>query len=197
MGYKLSVTGSSTLSELKVGASGSDYTLPTARGTVGQVLTVSTTTNILTYQNPSANKYFATVTPTVNQDDLINGEDLLNLSVTSSNGIVTSSGGKFISLPAGRIYKLTAYMEVDGDGAIINTQFYSVTPSGYIGFMGVSTSVSSTTRVGNTVTPATAIIDTTGNSGIQQISLKFRNPSARTGLVDLISAGSYIIVEEL
>ena len=195
MGYKLSVTGSSTLSELKVGASGSDYTLPTARGTVGQILTVSTTTNILTYQNPRANVYFATVTPTVNQTALIGGADLLNLSVTSSNGI--SSGGKYIDLPAGRIYKLTSYMEVDGDGAIINTQFYSVTPSGYIGFMGVSTSVSSTTRVGNTVTPATAIIDTTGNSGIQQISLKFRTPITLSGNIDLISAGSYIIVEEL
>ena len=194
MGYKLSVTGSSTLSELKVGASGSDYTLPTARGTVGQILTVSTTTNILTYQNPRANVYFATVTPTVNQTALIGGADLLNLSVTSSNGI--SSGGKYIDLPAGRIYKLTAYMEVDGTDAFINNQFYSGTSS--IGFMGVSTSEKPGDRIGNTVTPATAIIDTTGNSGIEKINLKFLAESKAFGTdIDLISAGSYIIVEEL
>jgi hypothetical protein len=197
MGYKLSVTGSSTLSELKVGASGSDYTLPTARGTVGQILTVSTTTNILTYQNPRANVYFATVTPTVNQDDLVNGEDLLNLSVTSSNGIVLTAGGtKFIELPAGRIYKLTAYMEVDGTDAFINNQFYSASSS--IGFMGVSTSDTPGDRIGNTVTPATAIIDTTGNSGSEKINLKYLPESKAFGTdIDLISAGSYIIVEEL
>ena len=117
LGYKLSVTGSSTLSELKVGSLGNDYTLPTTRGTAGEVLTVSTTTNLLSFESTSFGKHYMLAELTTPDTDLKIGDEIQTLSTITSNGI-TLSGGKSFDLTQGKVYKLTGYVEVSGDQAV-------------------------------------------------------------------------------
>jgi hypothetical protein len=191
MGYKLSVTGSTTLSELKVGATGSQYTLPSTLGTAGQVLTVSTTTNLLTFENPSDSKYYILAQPNAGDSDLKASDDILNFVATSNNGI--STDGKYFTLPANRTYKLTAYVEVSG--TTVEEKFQFRNGGTDIGIPGSAASMNSSRRAESLVIPTTAFVTTTSSS--VSVVLRCTYKSAGSGTASMVLDGTYVVIEEL
>lgn len=190
LGYKLSVTGSSTLSELKVGSSGDDYTLPTTRGTAGEVLTVSTTTNLLSFESTSFGKHYMLAELTIPDTDLKVGDEIQTLSTITSNGVTLSSGKSFV-LTQGKVYKLTGYVEVSGDQAV-STFSWRVNGTD-IGKQGVSTSTS-TDRQDKFILPSVAFYRATSSA---TVVLRCVTATANSGNVSTVNSGSYMIIEEL
>lgn len=190
LGYKLSVTGSSTLSELKVGSLGNDYTLPTTRGTAGEVLTVSTTTNLLSFESTSFGKHYMLAELTTPDTDLKIGDEIQTLSTITSNGI-TLSGGKSFDLTQGKVYKLTGYVEVSGDQAV-STFIWRINGID-IGKQGVSTSTS-TNRQDKFILPSVAFYRATSSASVV---LRCVTVNANSGNVSTVNSGSYMIIEEL
>ena len=191
LGYKLSVTGSSTLSELKVGSSGNDYTLPISRGTAGEVLTVSTTTNLLSFESTSFGKHYMLAELTVADNDLKVGDEIQNLVATTSNGVTLSPGGKIFTLTQGKVYKLTGYVEVSGD-QVASTFSWRVNGVD-IGKQGVSTSTS-TNRQDKFILPSVAFYRATSSA---TVVLRCVTVTANSGNVSTVNSGSYVIIEEL
>jgi hypothetical protein len=190
LGYKLSVTGSSTLSELKVGSSGNDYTLPISRGTAGEVLTVSTTTNLLSFESTSFGKHYMLAELTIPDTDLKVGDEIQTLSTITSNGVTLSSGKSFV-LTQGKVYKLTGYVEVSGDQAV-STFSWRVNGTD-IGKQGVSTSTS-TDRQDKFILPSVAFYRATSSA---TVVLRCVTANANSGNVSTVNSGSYMIIEEL
>ena len=191
LGYKLSVTGSSTLSELKVGSSGNDYTFPISRGTAGEVLTVSTTTNLLSFESTSFGKHYMLAELTVADNDLKVGDEIQNLAATTSNGVTLSPGGKIFTLTQGKVYKLTGYVEVSGD-QVASTFSWRVNGVD-IGKQGVSTSTS-TNRQDKFILPSVAFYRATSSA---TVVLRCVTVTANSGNVSTVNSGSYVIIEEL
>ena len=191
LGYKLSVTGSSTLSELKVGSSGNDYTFPISRGTAGEVLTVSTTTNLLSFESTSFGKHYMLAELTVADNDLKVGDEIQNLVATTSNGVTLSPGGKIFTLTQGKVYKLTGYVEVSGD-QVASTFSWRVNGVD-IGKQGVSTSTS-TNRQDKFILPSVAFYRATSSA---TVVLRCVTVTANSGNVSTVNSGSYVIIEEL
>jgi hypothetical protein len=130
-------TGTATITTLTVGDT-SKYTLPTTRGTAGQVLTVSTTTSQLVYADPSS-----TYSPTYLLVNAIGtqalsavGEDFTFGAPVAKNGISITSSTTF-NLPSGKIYKLVAYVDGKTNGASSDLSFQFVDNGSDVGVKGI------------------------------------------------------------
>ena len=190
-GYK--TTGTATITTLTVGDT-SKYTMPTTRGTAGQVLTVSTTTSQLVFADASSSpNYFLAQTATVTKWNI--GSDLELASPSISNGIsLTGLGSNTISLPSGKVYKATAYILINpgtGFSGLEEFSFGFHDGSNSIGAAGTYYQFPSTPDNFSTV-PAVAIIDATSVS----VNLSLQAISISSGEAGVYST-SYVVVEEL
>jgi hypothetical protein len=188
-------TGTATITTLTVGDT-SKYTFPTARGTAGQVLTVSTTTSQLVFAGGQPNYMLVQLNDTsiVTTDT---DEEILVGTPDKNNGI-TVTGNEF-TLPQGRIYKATAYIsvkDVDHNGLKINFQFHDGT--NYIGVPGILNSIEilSETAVSYQV-PTTAIIDCTSSAGAIKLKVKTMSSSDVNEDITIDKDNSYVLIHEL
>ena len=190
---QVTTTGSQTNNSIQVGAltvssttglsikNGSDrYFLPTTQGTAGQSLIVSTTTTQLVFTSPY---YFLAKNP--GGQVMANGTALNNFSVVSSNGITIASG-QDITLPQGRIYELSAALNISDDTAV-GFGFYDGT-----NFLGVN-GVSSKNGGAPQSIPARAIIDATSSS----VTIKLAIKSVTGTGYKVVSDGTHIMIKEL
>ena len=192
-------TGTATITTLTVGDT-SKYTLPTTRGTAGQVLTVSTTTSQLVFAGGQPNYMIVSI----NDEPAGNGDTDINLDFGSpdkSNGISKTGDDQGLVLPIGKIYKAVAYIYVnafDADELDIDFQFFN--GSSYIGYPGQFI-FNDTANGDNTLKysyhiPATAIIDCT--SSAKTINLRLVSVSTdNIGNVTIKKDNSYLIINEL
>ena len=130
---------------LTIGESASQYKLPTRRGTVGQSLVVSSTTGQLEFSSPayllaSNNGTGAVDMTKINNVTAASGHEVGKFVIVSSNNIqitTTHSASDTIKLPAGKSFKLTAYVAFSSQqNRRINYKFYSRTGTKYIGLEG-------------------------------------------------------------
>ena len=132
---------------LTIGESSSQYKLPTRRGAVGQSLVVSSTTGQLEFSSPAyllANNYgggFIDMTK-INTSTAVSGHEVGKFLKVSGNNIsitTTHSSSDTIKLPAGKSFKLTAYVGFSGQqNQRINYKFYNRTGTKYQGLEGSS-----------------------------------------------------------
>lgn len=191
-------TGTATITTLTVGDT-SKYTLPTTRGTAGQVLTVSTTTSQLVFA--SNNPYY--ILAEANDGQGIVSDDTKiefpGAYLDSNNGITIGSDGESFDLPAGKIYKCVGYVDIDlavAKNTSVTTQFYDGSTA--IGVQGVYNLLEDVDGDGTAkyytagAGPATAVIDATSSSK----NITFRVVT-RTQNFDIEGPGSYVLIEEL
>ena len=166
---------------LTIGESASQYKLPTRRGSVGQSLVVSTTSNQLVFSSPA---YFL---------GDISGSTSIDLSKLSSSPpfeevgdfqLVETDSSETITittqnedddtfkLPAGKSFKLTSYISFDSPSTSLQYRFYNHTESKMIGLEGF-------VSVNNYVVPAVAFVE--ASSSDVEISIVVINAGASSG----------------
>ena len=192
-GYK--TTGTATITTLTVGDS-SKYTLPTTRGTAGQVLTVSTTTSQLVFADASS------VTPNyilVNAiaTSITNSSTVRFGTPTASNNLsISGANSNTINLPSDKIYKATYYIKLSDEGSTTSTfefKFYDATNTNTIGAAGLFKIYDD--GGGENIIyqmPATAIINT--NLGAINLQVMCTDTG---GVGHKTESTSYLIIEEL
>ena len=183
-------TGTATITTLTVGDT-SKYTLPTTRGTAGQVLTVSTTTSQLVYADPSS-----TYSPTYLLVNAIGtqalsavGEDFTFGAPVAKNGISITSSTTF-NLPSGKIYKLVAYVDGKTNGASSDLSFQFVDNGSDVGVKGIYSTPDGSQNKSNSI-PATAIINCI--SSATTVVLDLKSISGGIGITN----STYVLIEEL
>ena len=116
---------------------------------------------------------------------MANGTALNNFSVVSSNGI-TMASGQDITLPQGRIYELSAALNIKDD-TTVGFGFYDGT--NFLGVNGVSRQDSDAAQS----IPARAIIDATSSS----VTIKLAIKSVTGTGYKVQSDGTHIMIKEL
>ena len=187
-GYK--TTGTATITTLTVGDS-SKYTLPLTRGTVGQVLTVSSTTSQLVFSDPSStySPTYLLVNAGGSQTLSSAGQDFTFDAPVSANGISISSNTTF-NLPSGKIYKLVAYIDGKGLSGASNISFQFVDNGTNVGVVGIYNTPDGSQDKSNSV-PATAIVNCISSNTTVVLDLK--SISANMGITNR----TYVLIEEL
>ena len=187
-GYKTS--GTATITTLTVGDS-SKYTLPLTRGTVGQVLTVSSTTSQLVFSDPSStySPTYLLVNAGGSQTLSSAGQDFTFDAPVSANGISISSNTTF-NLPSGKIYKLVAYIDGKGLSGASNISFQFVDNGTNVGVVGIYNTPDGSQDKSNSV-PATAIVNCISSNTTVVLDLK--SISANMGITNR----TYVLIEEL
>ena len=187
-GYK--TTGTATITTLTVGDS-SKYTLPLTRGTVGQVLTVSSTTSQLVFSDPSStySPTYLLVNAGGSQTLSSAGQDFTFDAPVSANGISISSNTTF-NLPSGKIYKLVAYIDGKGLSGASNISFQFVDNGTNVGLVGIYNTPDGSQDKSNSV-PATAIVNCISSNTTVVLDLK--SISANMGITNR----TYVLIEEL
>ena len=189
-GYKTS--GTATITTLTVGNT-SKYTLPTTRGTVGQVLTVSSTTSQLYFSDSSS-----TYSPTYLLANAGGSQALFTSSVGTditfaapqvANGITISSNTTF-NLPSGKIYKLVAYVIGKGTSGASAITFQFVNNGTNVGVIGSYSTPDGDQNKSDGV-PATAIVNCI--SSATTVVLDLKSITANFGITNR----TYILIEEL
>ena len=189
-GYKTS--GTATITTLTVGNT-SKYTLPTTRGTVGQVLTVSSTTSQLYFSDSSS-----TYSPTYLLANAGGSQALFTSSVGTditfaapqvANGITISSNTTF-NLPSGKIYKLVAYVIGKGTSGASAITFQFVNNGTNVGVLGSYSTPDGDQNKSDGV-PATAIVNCI--SSATTVVLDLKSITANFGITNR----TYILIEEL
>ena len=183
-------TGTATITTLTVGDT-SKYTLPTTRGTAGQVLTVSTTTSQLVYADPSS-----TYSPTYMLVNAIGtqslsgvGQDFTFGAPVAKNGISITSNTTF-NLPSGKIYKLVAYVDGKTGGLSSALSFQFVDNGSDVGVKGIYSTPDDSQDKSNSI-PATAIINCI--SSATTVVLDLKSISGGIGITN----NTYVLIEEL
>ena len=183
-------TGTATITTLTVGDT-SKYTLPTTRGTAGQVLTVSTTTSQLVYADPSStySPTYMLVNATGTQGLSTVGQDFTFGSPVAKNGISITSNTTF-NLPSSKIYKLVAYVDGKTNGASSTLSFQFVDNGSDVGVKGIYSTPDDSLNKSNSI-PATAIINCI--SSATTVVLDLKSISGGIG----IASNTYVLIEEL
>jgi hypothetical protein len=163
-----------------------EVTYPNTVGTAGQVLTVSSTLGELYFADAAGSSspyYFLASNP--GGQIMANGTALNNFSAVSSNGITIASGQN-ITLPQGRIYELSAAINIKDDSTV-GFGFYDGT-----NFLGVN-GISSKDGSAPLSIPARAIIDATSSS----ITITLTVKSVVGSGIQVQSDGTHIFIKEL
>ena len=116
---------------------------------------------------------------------MANGTVLNNFSVVSSNGITIASG-QDITLPQGRIYELSAALNISDDTAV---GFGFWDGASFLGVNGVSSKNGGAPQS----IPARAIIDATSSS----VTIKLAIKSVSGTGYKVVSDGTHIMIKEL
>ena len=183
-------TGTATITSLTIGDT-SKYTMPTTRGTAGQVLTVSSTTSQLVFADATS-----TYSPTyllvqaVNNQLVTSTQFITFQSPLASNGISITTNNT-INLQSGKIYKLTAFVSATSSSSGARSMSYQFRTSGssYYGTQGWFASSQKESYPSNNV-PATAIVDCTSAGVAVVLELNINSSQS-------VEGRSYVIVEEL
>ena len=186
----LTVSGTTGLT---IGEGGKQYSLPTEKGSRGQSLVVSATTNQLVF----ASRYYL-LAKNSGAVSMANNTGIGGFSVAVGSGItITTSGtASVFNLPSNRVYELTGHINLS-DNDEVEYQFYD--GSNLYGVVGQSGGVMDQDKDGGSLndpmgytSPAKAIIDTL--SGSLQIIL--RVDDTREGSKP-DTTGTYVMIKEL